>query len=299
MPKKQSPLQASRPPKPQTKGDKFVQYLVIATCLVSVYIFRKVQPYDFLNSIGASVDDPSYIVRNKFRAWMVTEFDTWTEGSGLSQFNEEDKLKISGFEKMYDRLKAKANRKLYSNAGHDAFTNCDWCADQSDYFIYNLPSIGFLYLVMGAIVGLTSFSKRKDFWRPYGLMYLIVLFLIDLYVLSYGLADLFSEMPELIESLPSSYSLAAFKLRFGGFAFISLMMIVINRSQTWTVSEILQDIFSSQQQVYNRYQAYRLAKASVLGDSNLRRGFFEFYKRQEAEKNAIFKTEEFKVSLAA
>lgn len=76
---------------------------------------------------------------------------------------------------------------------------------------------------------------------------------------------------------------------------VALVVALVDKKDEWDEVDIMKDVFAKQQIIYNRAQAYRLARAATLGDSKLRKGFMEFYKEAEAVNEAISKDLQYKV----
>lgn len=111
----------TRPPRPKTRADRWSTYFLIFCALWQAYHVI-VPPPSFLRTIGASVDSPSFIVRNQFREYMTVRFPGWTKPAGLYDQESPSKdlfddftfeTQIEPLEQLYDKLRASKWRKWY------------------------------------------------------------------------------------------------------------------------------------------------------------------------------------------
>ncbi len=110
-----------REPRPLSYNDKLSSCFFLLCCILHVYILFHT-PHSFLKTIGASVNSPSFIVRNQFRDYMMNRFPGWTKTMGLYETESPAKhifdeitfeTQIKPLEDLYDKLRASKWRKLY------------------------------------------------------------------------------------------------------------------------------------------------------------------------------------------
>ncbi|ODN96450.1 hypothetical protein L198_04164 [Cryptococcus wingfieldii CBS 7118] len=72
-------------------------------------------------------------------------------------------------ELLLTRLKLLDNRMLYARLGHQPLSECLWCTQPADYFLFALPGMLRPYIITGLFVGAVSWlcssdARRKE-WR--------------------------------------------------------------------------------------------------------------------------------------
>lgn len=233
---------------------------------------------------------------------MAANYEGWTEGAelGRGRWSVEEEHDIQLLETLYDRLKSPASRQLYLTAGHNAFMHCSWCKEDVDFLMYAAPDVMAAYVYFFIVVGLGSMSSRKIGWRNYAATILAVTMSVDLCITFAADETLKKELhgsPSNMDHLLSPY-VKGFYLRYAMFALVALLMWLFDdRSATTqlTDQDIVTDLAVQLRSVYNRQQAGRIAKAAALGNKDLRRTYFEWYKLKEADKDAVYRDEDFKV----
>ena len=268
-----------RPKRPKTKADRAVTLLIGLAILWQVLCLTLYRPHNLLNNLNVTADMPSYILRNRFRDW----FANIQSSSDPMELDTQEKLTA-----LYESLKSNERRKIYLTFGETAFLSCKWCKEESDYFIWILPSIIASYSFMLGVLGFATATRRKQYWRLYGVSYLAISAFIEFIMFYSGSRD------ELLADIPAG----EFDVmdRYRRYGFISLLVVIsfINIGEDWTPKEILAGIHSSHEIILNRITGLRFARAAILGDTNLRREFFEYYKEQEAHTELINSNEEYK-----
>ncbi|CAG8546117.1 10602_t:CDS:1 [Ambispora leptoticha] len=189
------------------------------------------------------------------------------------------------------------NRYLYTTYGHEAFLDCIYCRDATDYFYYILPKITFSYVVMVAIMGLATMLRRKQDYRTYSVVFLVVCGAFDIY--SYATLDLRLLISNSAISVDYyHYSTADFYRRLA-FLGVSFAILILNRTDVRTEAEILLDLQRSQEYVIARLKGATLQRAAILRDTGLRKTFVDYYKRVEVEEGVIHSDPEYKKARAA
>ncbi|KAJ3053266.1 hypothetical protein HK102_011731 [Quaeritorhiza haematococci] len=215
---------------------------------------------------------------------MADRYPGWTEGSNAAErFESPQKEEIETFEALYPVLKTKENRRMYLNFGHDNFMGCKWCKEENDYALYSMPSVVFAYVATFVVLGVATISWRKEHWRLYGVIVVSVIACVDAYMLTLSEDRFKVEDEAKVEAVFNS----THRIRHIAFALLAIVVWFFDRSDEWTEIDILKDVIQKGQVMYNRSQAYRLAKAAALSETELRRKFMEYYKQKEAVNEAI------------
>ncbi|WVQ76753.1 hypothetical protein IAR50_006427 [Cryptococcus sp. DSM 104548] len=75
-------------------------------------------------------------------------------------------------ELLLTRLKMLDNRMLYARLGHQPLSDCLWCTQSTDYFLFALPAMMLPYIITALCVGAVSATwiggggtRRRDEWR--------------------------------------------------------------------------------------------------------------------------------------
>ncbi|KAI8815624.1 uncharacterized protein EV422DRAFT_350009 [Fimicolochytrium jonesii] len=305
-----------RPPRrPRSRADHLSTALLIFLAVTHLVLSVRPQP-NLLQDIGVGPDDSVFKIRTAMREYMRREFqEDWVEGmnghanthadgttADPSESNEAHPRaqEIAALTHLYDRLKSSSDRRrIYLRTGHTAHTECTWCLDSPDYTRYMLPLVGSSYAGMLFFLGLSTHVWRKRRWRIYGAIYLATTAAVDAYlllVLDGG--DTNTTFPLVDKKTGVAISLydTVATWRHWAFAILCLLACVAEQRETWTDKDVVRDVLEKQTVVYNRAQAYRLARAATLADTNLRRGFLEYYKDRTALNEAIWKDLEYKES---
>ncbi|KAI9091303.1 hypothetical protein DFS34DRAFT_653671 [Phlyctochytrium arcticum] len=209
-------------------------------------------------------------------------------GSKVANFSARDLVKIQELETLYDRLKSVEARRIYLKYGHEDFLRCSWCEEPGDHLLYSLSSVLFSYGIAFLWLGLGTVSKRKQHWRVYGTIGLTIIAIGDAYstIIRGQLAS------DLDDSMLYTHDLTS-KYRAWAFAAIATAVALLDRKAAYSVSDHLQDIISKQQVMYNRTQAFRLARTASLSNSQLRRKLFDYFGHHEALHEAVHKDTEY------
>ncbi|TPX57404.1 hypothetical protein PhCBS80983_g03857 [Powellomyces hirtus] len=278
-----------RPTRPWSKWDTYSSLFLGLVGLIQLALCTRRQP-NFLGELSVHPEAPSFVVRNNFRAYMYRQYPTWREGSPNTELTlPPEQSRVSDLEKLYDSLKSADQRKSYLRYGHDAHTQCSWCSDPKDYLAFVMPSVMSSYAFMLGCLGVGTLTWRKALWRTYGTIAIAIIFLVELYMISL-------HEPTFVDKNGVSSSLfnGCFVMRHVAFAALALMAAAINKKDEWTDEDLLKDILAKNQVMYNRSQAYRLARAATLGDTGMRRKFMEYYKEREAVNDAVNRDLEYK-----
>ncbi|KAJ3388785.1 hypothetical protein HDU92_001346 [Lobulomyces angularis] len=270
--------------------DKIVYYLLLVAIFNSISNMVIYKPNNILENLDIKTNTKSFIFRNKFREFMANKFDGWKERSpleNLQTFGDEKMKEISHFEDLYEKLKSNEMRKRYLRFGEKSFLNCRWCSEDFDHFYFILPDLAFIYSAYLAVIGFATLSWRKEQWRFTGAATVILISFVDIFL------SIYCDDDDLAKTGYSPY-LKAFYFRNFCFACLCFVIWFNDKKNEWTDFEILQNIFVKSQGIYSRANAVNLVKAAVMGDTNLRRKYFEYNKEKEAQKDLITKDSEFR-----
>jgi len=169
-------LKSKAPLKPELarqRGDKVMSIGLIVYAIFLIY--NHATSIHFLDDLQCNVNSPSYVLRNAYRDYMLRVHPEWSETST-------DNVYATNTAKLYNRLRSVEERSLYVTHGHQAYTQCSWCTESSDYLIFRVPTILALYAIASVMLGLASSIRRKSHWRSLGFYFLIICFCVDGFV---------------------------------------------------------------------------------------------------------------------
>ncbi|KAL1918729.1 uncharacterized protein VTP21DRAFT_2751 [Calcarisporiella thermophila] len=180
-----------------------------------------------------------------------------------------------------ERLRSMESRINYAQFGHDAIVNCNFCQSTTDYMLYILPLIGFVYVGSAIILGLATITPRKSGWRIYGVIALACAVFIEIYTFSnVDQRTIRNGGGQFLYSMMHRYRHLALAALFG-------WLWVFDSSNELTDVELALRISDIQEQVLSRLQTLSLHRSAVLHDTNLRKQYTEFYRRKEVEASVI------------
>ncbi|TPX49964.1 hypothetical protein SeMB42_g00560 [Synchytrium endobioticum] len=281
--------------KPRTTYDDACTFLLVATCLVFVGSAIFYPPPSLMKELGLSIDAPSFVVRNRFREFMNVNFQGWYEGwsnpinapPGVIMVPARDsdapqtpgwgtpeiRAKALYYERVAEKLKSDELRKLYHRYGESAVLGCTWCQEESDYFLWLTPSLGFVYGGVLILIGLTTMTRRKEAWRMYAVIACTALAVSESYI--YMSTDI-RILPgqTLVETL---YEMIVFYRK----VFLAILVLCVNFVDTgddYSDLDLLDGIGMRTSTYFSRLVAARLARGVTLGDDQLRKRYFEYHK---------------------
>ncbi|KAJ3045081.1 hypothetical protein HDV00_011806 [Rhizophlyctis rosea] len=275
-----------RPPKPRSSWDVYSTYFLLIIALTQLWLCLRPLP-NFLAELGAGPNTPSFQLRNSFRDYMTQRYPDWTEGSSSESLTANPE--VQSLEETYNLLRNTEMRQVYLRYGHKAFTACSWCTEKEDYAIYSVPSIALSYAGLSAALGVASSSPRKSHWRQYAVIGVILMGVVDAFAIYLDANTNFTSPTGLAKSRYND----AYRIRHGLFAILCLVGAAWENGE-WSEGEILNEMGMKNRAMVHRGQALRLARAATLMDSGLRKKFLEFYKEQEAGREAMYEDAEFK-----
>jgi hypothetical protein len=252
-------------------------------------------------------ETPTFVIRREFRSWMVEKFPGWSEGASQSYssdiqnspFNAQTIKEIEKYEKLYESFKSVESRRVYLAVGHETFTDCTWCSEPSDYALYLAPRVLLSYVFMALCLGLGTMTARKAFWRLYGIIALTGSLIVEAYFLDQvakSISNGQANRDSLLVSPNESHMDTVNFYRKIGFGCLCFVVWLIDGSDRLADHERLRGVIGAQMGIYGRLQGSRLARAAILGDSNLRSKFNEYHKQEQAHMEAMEKDIEYKVT---
>lgn len=282
----------ARKPKPKSR-----LYYAISASLVVFVLWQLLHvvilhPENLLSRLDVGVDDPGFILRNKYRDYIQDIIgSSAVPGSSLPPSSAQDREARlrDEFDRAYEKLRSKDTRIEYMTYGHDAIVNCQWCRDETDYLMYIFPVVGGSYVLALITIGLATIVKQKQHWRTYALIALSIVAAFECYIFTTS----HQFRTETFGSHAAIYDLTD-RYRRSLFIFLTLIIFVFDNNDLWTDYEILDAIMRQQEQTIGIHHAARVANAVVLGDSSLRKDFLEYFKEQEMHKEAVRNDSEFK-----
>ncbi|KNC98157.1 uncharacterized protein SPPG_06561 [Spizellomyces punctatus DAOM BR117] len=279
-----------RPPRPKTSLDTFSTFFLVFVACANILV-ATIPSQNLLRDLRVHPESPSFVVRNNFRQYMSAKFPGWTQEGAydLRQADPATRDRVEELERLYELLKSTDNRRMYLRYGHDAFTKCNWCVEPSDFMIYIVPSLVLSYAMTMVFIGLGTLTWRKTQWRTYGAVALTGIAVVDAYVIFLSEAALVDR-----HGVSSSLYDTMYGWRRWSFAALALAAAFIDKKDEWTEADILKDVLAKNQVIYNRAQAFRLARAATLSDGTLRRKFMEHYKEKEVLNDAVSRDLEYK-----
>lgn len=253
--------------------------LVAYVSYLCICIFNP--PTNFLNDLNCDANSPNYALRNAFRTHMSTHYN-WIEGQESSAKDVKTK------EVLYKRLLSKSERKIYLLVGHEAFSECSWCKDETDFLIYAAPKVLFKYFQFLIIAGLASLLRRKSFWKMISVTIVAILIILEILLFRFGFTEVLALMHYLQESQLSTFN-DMNQLRLYTLAILSVLVGSINRKDIWTESEKMESILLNASNVFDRRTAMELSRLAVLDSKKLRKRNFEFRESQSRERKLALK----------
>ncbi|KAJ3014745.1 hypothetical protein HKX48_004983 [Thoreauomyces humboldtii] len=274
-----------RPPRPRSKTDFFCTVFLVLTAILHL-LLAFLPATNLLREMSVAPDPPSWVLRNGFRNLMVQRFPSWREGSDLEADTEETRI-----EKLYEALKVSENRKMYLRFGHDAYVQCSWCSqgEQRDYLFASLPPLASSYALFLALIGCGTLTWRKATWRTHAPLSALVVLIVEMYVLTLHDSQ-FVDARNISECLADKIR----RYRLVAFALVAIGAAILDKKDEWSEEDIMRDLIQKNQIIYNRTQAYRLARAATLGDQAMRKKFLEHYREREVVHDLINRDNEYK-----
>ncbi|KAI9197492.1 uncharacterized protein BJ171DRAFT_221569 [Polychytrium aggregatum] len=283
-----SPGKIQRPPKPRTQYDTYASALILGALALWIIFSATSISNNIFATLEAAPNVPQSILRRSFFRYMAQTFPGWTEdylaqeiaaGSTASGLES-----IARLERLLELLASIENRAIYLKFGELALLDCSWCTSPPDYMIFSLAPMLAEYAMALIIVGLSTSTARKAFWRIYGTVVIVALALFEIYA--------FRLFPDSIIITPSPFIFGE-TIRRAGVALVLLAIWLIDRKNEWSSIEIMAETIAKQQAVYKHFFVVRLAQAALLSETNLRRRFMEHHKEKEIANEAIYRDESF------
>jgi hypothetical protein len=179
-------------------------------------------PDNLLKEWNVDTEAKSFVLRNKYREWMVNKYDGWVEGIDLqtSVFPVPKQQEIEEYERIYNLLKLPESRRIYLKLGHSVFVSCSWCdpTASSDYILFNLPNLILTYSGMAFVLGLSTTTFRKSHWRQYGIIILGGLFAFEL---------IYTCSLDFSETTPDETSFVEYATLYRTIAFVILNFLIL------------------------------------------------------------------------
>jgi len=278
-PPKQAPVQLHNRPKSTLHS---IVYFLLLFC---TYYHAKAltePPQDLLFNLEISPTTPTYKLRNSFREFMASNFHGWKEGGG-NNYPDEIAEEVLLYEELYVALKLKSKRQIYQSYGQDAFLNCDWCMERSDYFIYILPDLLGSYAWFFTVIGISTIVWHKSTYRMYSSIFISLVACMDAYIIALAEDSSSESKDKNGPDLPPF--LMAFTLRNGAFAILCLLLWFNDRKDEWSDAEVTSNFGLKLVLANARLKSARLARDTVLSDAQLKRRYVEFHSKNQEEIN--------------
>ncbi|KAG9305962.1 hypothetical protein G9A89_016615 [Geosiphon pyriformis] len=269
-------LDTKQPSRPFTKAELGVSTLLISTIIYHFHRAFFALPFNIFQKLNVSILTPASHLKA-----LLTEQKT---SLALSP-PELDTLikKLGSFE----------NKYFYVTYGQKALIECNYCREATDYLYFILPGLAASYVTMITIIGLATMLKRKQDWRIYCVVFLVVCAAFDIYTFTtLDISLLISTAAE-----EHHFTTADFYRRLA-FIICTSIVLYMNKKDMRTEAEILNDITRRQEYILGRLKGASLQRTAVLRDSALRKAFVEYYKRVEVEEGVIYADPEYKKAKA-
>lgn len=272
---------------PRQRIERLISFILLLFAAYLYSCFNK-SPTNFLVELKCDEHSPTYVLRNSFRTHMSTHHD-WME----SQANTHDAT-ILAKEILYGKLLAASQRRIYLLFGHDAFVNCSWCKDQSDYSLYIFPEILTSYFYVLVVIGFATIVQRKFFWRIAGPILLCVLLLLEVCLFTLDVKEILGPVHYFKSSIHTPFDdMKTLRL----IAMLCLIALVAfwNSTEVWSESEIMQDTVLKTSELYDRKLNINLVRSAVDGSRRLKRKELAYLESLNADKISIRGSHQFKV----
>lgn len=249
----------NKPKRKKKKFDIFINYLLLGTLLTQLYYAFWSPPPNIFRSLGR-VPNRNHV--NVIRDILRTK----------KELSARDEI-------LLDKFQSLENRLIYAAYGEEALIECTHCKEVSDYFYFIIPSIIWSYIIMWAILGISTMSKHKSNMRTYGIIFTVGCGLFELYTLS--TVDI--QRNKATGTAEFLYCTTDFyrRLAFSGLCIGILLYEKVNERSN---IEIIQEIRRNQELIIQRSEAINLQRTAVLRDEYLRKTFEDFYKKIETEE---------------
>ncbi|KAJ1544911.1 hypothetical protein HK405_008315, partial [Cladochytrium tenue] len=108
-------------------------------------------------------------LRRGYTAWMRAQFPGWPDEAVMADLHPDDRVGLEALARLHEALQVGENRAVYRAFGHDAFVDCGWCKEQTDYTLFVTPGAGLAYAgaVALALAATSTFANpaRRTRWR--------------------------------------------------------------------------------------------------------------------------------------
>ncbi|KAG0370197.1 hypothetical protein BC939DRAFT_433773 [Gamsiella multidivaricata] len=253
------------------------------TALYHVFYVVFYDPPNIFKTLSLPADCPNFILHQ-----------SWKERAAL------DPAFMNKYpDSMRERFKAMENRLWYEVYGQDAFLNCEYCTERSDFMRYLIPGAMASYVGMAVILGIaTTQTSHLNKYRTWGSAALVIIS-----VLEYGTYQRSADIGSLPGLMKHEGWIVGFRgahlLRHGSLAMMSVVLMgVLLRSTRGgglrDEVEILNDLCQAQEGMIQRHRALQLARAASLRDPVLRKQFVDYWKKREVEHGLLLSDMEYK-----
>lgn len=207
--------------------------------------------------------------------------------------HEEVEREYLALKTLANTMKSQGSRMSYFKHGHRAFTRCSYCQDDTDYLIYNIPSVSFPYIIFLCFLGLLTAFPSKSNWFSISLVALVILYTAE-WLVHLGFDWVQPDFYDFFFS--TKHALQFQKMEFVRSLAFLVMTSIIMAFDYGSYNEeknAISRIINLQSEMLNRAQALRLQRAAVMSDSKLRKAYMEHFTRIEGEKEQLLSNPDF------
>ncbi|KAI9227731.1 MAG: hypothetical protein DHS80DRAFT_23960 [Piptocephalis tieghemiana] len=268
------------PPKPRpatTLWMRFASWTLLFSIAYYAFAFLSLPPANIFTEMDLDIQTPTWMVRKRVQAHV----------EGLDPSSPD----VERLTSMWPRLKSRTSRGNYALFGEEAFLECEFCTETTDYYPWLIMDISQAYLAALMVVGVvTAWHPLKTSWRT--TLIGTLCFGMSLEGMFHLTADgrlndaLGLEIPFLYDTLLQARRVAFFIL-------LSFLWMVENQVR-WTDAELLDLALVAQSTASKRLALMGLQRSAVMRDPQLRQQFVEVHAKREVERRVILEDAEYK-----
>jgi len=262
---------------PKRLTDHLTSALLLFACCCYIYQAQYLYPPNLFTELEVDYDAPNFMLRNRVRDYSAYQISMDANFASTPAY---DRL-----QKLFERFKVTENRKNYALFGEEAFLSCGaFCTETKDYQLYLLPTIALSYLLAAVVIGLTTLTPRKSFWRNYSPMLLLLLATVEMsfYIASdiSGAADpLGLDIPFLHDTMTA--------IRNYAFSLLFAVMLWMDKPLKVTEEFLAELALKRQEECGQKMTASRLMRSAVMRDDGLRMKWEQYWREREMVRREV------------
>jgi hypothetical protein len=275
--------------RPKTNIDRLA---TVALIIGIVYEFSNLmfyRPPSVFTTLNIPTNSPNWHFKRHYREYIVN-----TYGQEFASFDPDnirpnqltDNLEeVRKFAILCRELEEPDKRATYLKYGEISYTQCTWCENDNDYFIFTISRSSISYIYILALLGAVTSTTRKNIWRFWSVTLVSGVALLEIFM--YLTANKSNALKKsLFEDIDYN--------RHGLFILIMALVCIFDRNDEKTNEEITQEIIDRTIAMINRTQATELCSVATLTDSTLRKMLIDYYTKKEVAKSVVFSSPEYK-----